>query len=671
MTPDMAPMTPVPPTTEPQGPVLEVPISEELLTLFKKEIERARNHRDNKISEWRVEDNLTRYLPAAATATGVNVGVDFRDVERKGAALFYDTPTVNVQPGPDGNPQAAVLQQELINGALSAQRMNGKATAIKAIKDCLVAIQPAFTVLGYDPVTVDVPSDVPGLPPTTQVAHDAFFFARTSNKAGLLPVDFHDTDYQQSPWIGYDWKKPCQQAIREFNLPTDWEPPKGGDRAVTFTEEKDKQPSSEPMCSGTLLWYRASQFDPTVRHPELLRTLVLIDGYDQPVQHKIAPWQIGPNGQPLLTAATMIGYPIRPLALRDAPDHAWVPADSSQTGPLTKEINAYLDQAKTKRESNRLILLVDAEKIDPDAADKIKALRLPESMELAIVPVQQGALDGGLQSVMQQVQTLDLGRETYLGLEIFEQKRDQILGISAPQGGTQNKKERTATEIATVQRNADARFEQERQRVLEWWLGVVRFLSALLVRYGERWAVDILGAPRAQQWMQFRDQGLLGPFTFEVSIDSGKYLDVEADRRQFLQVINFAAKSPFVNQQTMWRKFCEKFGYDPAEWLVQPQPPKPDPPGLTVSAKAEDFVMPQGVILLEMMKALGYPVDAAAIKTAMGLKLLMPPVAAKPGDAADSTSDGNAVTESTADKAPRLDQHQLNETGGLSGPGQM
>jgi hypothetical protein len=655
------------PATVAGMPQPRIPLTPEQITIFKKEIDRARQLREEKIIEWQVEENVKRYAPAAKTDSGVNVGVDFRDVERKGAALFYDTPHVSVLPGPEGHPQAAVLHQEVLNGLLSAQKMNAKATALKAIKNCLVTIQPAFTVIGYSPTTVEVADPLTQVP-TPVTVHDEVFWSHFSAQAGLLPVDFRDTDYDKSPWIGQEWKKPVSQVRREYGFPEDWQPAAGSDRRVTFGEHKDPAGSGDPPVGGVTLWYYAHRFDETVSHPEVIRILVFVDGYDeQPVKHENVPWQtLDPMGR--LTPDSVRGYPIHPLTLRDFPDSAWVPADSSQTGPMTKEINAYLGQAKGKRESNRLILLVDVDQIDTDGIARIADMKPLEHLDLSIVPVKGDALARGADAVMKQVPTLDLGRETYLGLEIFEQKRDQILGISAPQGGVRDKSARTATEITTVQRNADARFEQERQRALEWWLAGVRKLSALVVKYGERCAEEILGPQRAQQWLQFRDQGLLGRFTFEVAIDSGKYLDVEADRRQFLQVVNFAAKSPFINQKTLWMKFCEKFGYDPTQWIVDPQPPKPEPPALAVSSKAEDFVLPQGVILLEIMKQLGYEIPPGAIKLAMGMKLMMP---AEGGAGNEAQPAVNPETPAQADKAPRLDQHQLDETGGLSGPGPM
>jgi hypothetical protein len=216
-----------------------------------------------------------------------------------------------------------------------------------------------------------------------------------------------------------------------------------------------------------------------------------------------------------------------------------------------------------------------------------------------------------------------------------------------------------------------------------------------VVRYGDRCAVDILGQQRAQQWMTFRQQGVLGAFTFEILIDSGRYVDVEQDRRQFLQIVNFAAKSPFIRQDTLWAEFAKKFGYDPQLWLTQPQPAKPDPPKITLTVNGDDLSEPQSPMVVELLAAQGVQISPQAVQNMMlmlqakqkaeehaalakanpllGLATEQQPQApppAPPGPpGAPGMPPGNQITPGMADKADRLDQHQLSESGRLPGAG--
>ena len=682
-----------------------LPLDDGLRTYFSKEITRARALRDEYLTKWQVEDNLKRYDPAEKHADGVNIAVDFRDVERKKASLFYDLPAVSFRPSGEGHAVAAVLHQELINGLLSDLKMQTKAMALQCVQDCLVAIQPAATKIGYLPTQVPVERplrdkltgqpmlDAQGQPVVEMVpvtVHDEFFWSRISNRALLLPAGFRDTVYDRAPWIGYEWKKAKSQVMREYDLPDDWEiPASQHPHPISYTEEKEDDKASDPKVAGVSIYYYAALLDPQVSHPLLMRCLVLVEGQETPLKHADAPWQtLEPDGR--LSDDSMIGYPIHPLALRDRPDSAWVPADSSQTGPLTTELNTYVQQEKQRRDGNRLLMGVDVEKIHPEAMDRIKSLDALKGLHL--VPLQAGSMAGGIRTAIDQIPTPNLGRENYVGLQWVEKFRDQILGISENQGGVLSSKAKTATEQTITQRNTEARFEQERQRVLSWWLAGVRKLSALVIRYGDRQAEEILGPARAAQWKQFRampvvdpqtQQPVLGPdgqpqvvnvlgtFTMEVAIDSGQYQDIEARRRQTLQIFNFLAKSPFVNQQALHAKIFQDFGWDPTEMQAQPQPPKPEPPKVSLTIRGEDFAGPQAPIVLDLLAKVGYPVDPAAV--ANTLKALG---ALQQGDPGQAQPPGQALAlpsgvPSTAEPANRLDQHQLDLTGGLSGPGPM
>ena len=651
---------PVMEPVEPTGPIIKIELPEGKLEFFQKEIERARQVREDRIAEWQVKHNLERYQPAKKDAEGVNVGVDFRDVERKLADLFFGEAQISVIADPEeAQPRAALLHQELLNGLISDQKMDAKATADKAILDCLVALQPAFCKFGYIPTTVDVPDPLTGQP-VPIVVHETLFFSRISGAAGLLPADFKDTDYDKSPWVGYDWKMSTSQATREFGLPEDWTPPSGGARVTTFTDEptgKNPPGSSDPQCAGVTLYYSAHLFDESVRHPDLIRELVLIDGWEGPVKHEDLACQTLDKTTGRLTPDSCIGFPLHLLALRDLPDSAHVPADSSQTGPLTTEINDYMTQTKGQKDSNRLILLADITKIDLTALEGIKEIEA--KLGFKVIPVTEGALSTGMQTAMAQVPSLTLGRETYVGLDRFERFRDQILGISPNTAGATTQTRRSATETADVARNVGARFEKERKRIIKWWLqGIRNKLSPMAIKYGNRLALEILGPKKGAEWNAFREAGQLGPFTFTVSIDTGRYQDVEDTRRQILQVFNLLAKSPFANQQFFVAKICEAFGWDVSQAMTQPQPPKPEPPKVTFSVSGPDLdrAAPQYRGVLAALAAGGMdvskfppPLDVVPVAT--------PPPGALPPDLAHG---------GPADKADRIDQHQLRETGSIN-----
>jgi hypothetical protein len=347
----------------------------------------------------------------------------------------------------------------------------------------------------------------------------------------------------------------------------------------------------------------------------------------------------------------MIGYPLHPLALRDLTDSAYCAADCTLTGPLTRELNTFRTDIILRRDGSKLHMLMDTSRVNPEVRDKIEAGgRLPK-----MIPVEAGALDAGADKIMVQVPAITLGRETYTGQDIIERDRAQILGMDANQVGASGSS-KTATEVSTVQRNADARFEQEHTRAQEWFLRGVQKVSALVLRYGDRIAVEILGPARGAAWKQARDGGQFGRFSCEIVMDSGSYIDIEARKRQTLQLYEMTAKDPSLNRGVVQARMATDFGLDPGQWIVSKQPEqKPQPPNVSISVSPIDLdpTLPT------------YPATFALL-TAAGAKGLPPPVQPPPQPMAPGAPP--AQHPGMAEKIDHLNKHQSDLTGERSGP---
>jgi hypothetical protein len=272
-----------------------------------------------------------------------------------------------------------------------------------------------------------------------------------------------------------------------------------------------------------------------------------------------------------------------------------------------------------------------------------------------MIPVEAGALDAGADKIMVQVPTITLGRESYTGQDIIERDRAQILGMDANQVGAGGSS-KTATEVSTVQRNADARFEQEHKRAQEWFLRGVQKVSALVLRYGDRIAVEILGEQRGAAWKQARDGGQFGRFSCEIVMDSGSYIDIEARKRMDMQLYNMTAKDPSLNRGVVQARLATDFGLDPAQWIVsKPPEQKPEPPNVSISVSPADLdpVLPSYV-------------GTYAILTAAGVKGLPPPQAPPPQPMMPGAPP--AQHPGMADQTEPLNKHQYDESGQRSGP---
>ena len=208
---------------------------------------------------------------------------------------------------------------------------------------------------------------------------------------------------------------------------------------------------------------------------------------------------------------------------------------------------------------------------------------------------------------------------------------------------------KTATEVTTVQRNADARFEQERQRVLQWWLTGVQKVSALVLRYGDRIAIEILGPQRGQEWVQ-ADKGMFTRFSFEIVIDSGTYVDIESESARHAAVQPDGERSVAQSLDAAGT-IATDFGIDPARGSI-PSHRKTSPtrrPCRSTSSRKTS---------IRRCRVTSAP---TRFSPPAGIKGLPPPqpVAVQPPAPVPNQPDHAGMPS----QLPRLDQHQLDQTG--------
>lgn len=705
----------------------KLPFTEKDLAFWRAEIKAARQKREEVSTQYGWKQNLDRYAPKALKSgtvnsdSDVNMGVDFADVERKKAALFFDTPELGFKViqdrelTPKTPEQAAALQavgkpvmlstltawhQDMVNTMLGPQRANAKHAVIKSIFECLCPSGIGPVSIGYQVTMKKVPRETPvldefGQPmmkpvpaiervtsalgltpppmpePLTQMIdvdvpiYERWFISPFSPMSVLVPASFKDTDFRRAPWLGNDWRKPASQVRREYHLKADWNASADESVKVTFddpTGHVEEEAAGDPYVTGVEIFYRTELRSETEVHPEAMRKLVLVDGHNEPLVHIDSPYQDFDPETGAMSPDSLKGFVVRPLVLRDLSDSAWVPSDCSVTRQLTREGEKYREQVLEQRDGNKLVVAFDSAKIDPTAIDKIK-----KANGVMWVPLEGGALASGVDSIMAQVAQPTTGRETYMGMDVIDRDRERILGIGANQAGAQSKTRKTATESTYVNRNSEARFEQERQRVLEWFLDVAAAFDTLLIRYAdERVAVEILGETRGKLWALFKGH-LAGCYSYNLAVDSGKYLDIEADRQQTLQTYGQIRKDPMINPRPLLRKIALNLGEDPAEFVVEPQKPEKEMKA-SISFKAtEDFnpMNPSFAINVELARQAGWQISEEAVKLAQGQAGGMSIVS---GVAANPGQQGQPAHPGMMEKAPTINQHVVDASGDRSGP---
>ena len=126
-----------------------------------------------------------------------------------------------------------------------------------------------------------------------------------------------------------------------------------------------------------------------------------------------------------------------------------------------------------------------------------------------------------------------------------------------------------------------------------------------------------VGPRKGQLWAAPKTL-LAGAYRYEVQVDSGKYLDTEAMRRQLIQVYQMTRQDPLINPRPVIEKLLSAWGVDPAEGIAQPQPASPPPPQVGVSFKGEDFspLSPQFDLVVKMAQQGGWQITPEDIEKA-------------------------------------------------------
>jgi hypothetical protein len=623
---------------------------------WKQELERSRRFAETYWPDW--EASLNYYIgksPDAADANAdkqsyVNINADFYNVELKVAQLFYETPNLTLtakgdfrapapaQPMPGMPPQPTPdptsiihAHRELLNELLGPNHANVLPTIHKAIKDCLLTAGCGVTKIMYTPTMQTVPSPLsPAAPAAPAALPDAtgdmgapvqptmiefpvdeqWSWERVPSKKFRIPADFHSTDFDKSPWLAMDFRMPLSMAKRTLKLPEDYNgTTERDDKVLNDIDVKNQDTSQVPYIDGTEIWYLAHIFDSDVIHPGLIRRHVIVDGVDGFVEKDTqSPFQtLLPNGR--LSADSMRGYPLHVLTLRDVPDSAYVPSDSAMARPLVRELCKFRSQQVMERDANLPRFLYDSSKITPTTLQKII-----DGTIGSMIAVEEGMLDQGAERIIAQVTQGSQTRGSYAANDYIQRDLDKTLGIDATGAGVKGEGTSTATEIATIDKQRNVRLDNERRRVLAWYLkGVEKFSALVCARMTPQLAVPFIGQQAANTWAGWDKQKWDGRFVFNAKADSQIKLDAAAERKFALDLYTFVARDPNVNRVPILRNLLEKANVDPGEVLVTQPPKKQEDPALAFSFRGEDLLGPQAPQVREILAQAGIQISPQAI----------------------------------------------------------
>lgn len=607
---------------------------------------------------------LGKTLDATPRADTIVVPKDYAKVEGKKSLLFFQVPEVTLTAKQPGVEAAVPLFQAVLNQKLGPDEVNAGALMDEVLFDVLCVsglgaskigysveqdgtvevMQPAMDPLGQpivDPLTGQ-PAQMPVAMPN--IVRERYFWERIPIKALLVPVDFHGSDFDKAPWLGFRFETDRQVAEKTYGLKPDTLKATEGDGDLRVKSDISHEPSGDTKVCGYEIWYQTSRYHPDVPNGDLYSQLVWFDGMEAPAVARPSPYQRVENGR---LVGGMKGNPIHILTLRYVSDQAVPPSDVSMSRGLVDELSAGRTDMVRQRKRTRPINAYVPSRLTKDAAEKIASTG--EMQELVAVET----LDQASPPIVP-IQKASFPRENFSFNDYITQDINEVWAMGENQQGLQSKSKQTATEASIQQSATQTRMKREQVQVARWFVAGTQKLGALIQLFAdEPDYVEVVG-PDGARALQTWDKTLIqGRFAYSAKPDSTLQMDAAFDKKQALDEYQFFRRDPLINAQYLILRTARRIGADPAQFYAAPQPTPPEPQALP-SLKGEDLnpLNPQ------------YQ-NVYVVLSALGIKGLVPPMAQPMLGAAPGQPEHGGLQP----EAEPLNKHQADQTGKLAGMG--
>ena len=649
-----------------------IALSKDQLAEWRGSIDKAQATRKTVQRWW--EANLKKYAPSASDdpeqyGSELNTNRDFTLVERKKADLFYQRPDVSAVPSPLFAGQEALLDThtQILNEQLGLDGVNAKDLVHRVLFDVLCPSGTGWTVMGYESTTVPTETMDPmtGQPVNVDVPiFEDCFWKWFSPKAALIPSECRSTVWDEAPWLGMEFELPIRIAKRKGWVPEAF---KGSPTNPELYFDHGVNASTiEQVAHGILIYYTSALYRDDRVHPLHQTLLILIDGVDQPAEHKDSPYQtIDPQGR--LTPDSLIGFPIHPCTIRTLTDAAFVPSDCTISRPIVNELNTFRTQMVQQRDANVLRWMYNVDTLPNDALKKI--VRSPIGGFIG-VPQEAFVGDGAIKELPHG----SYPRENFAMNDYLDNDLTRTHALDAAQQGASSEGDTTATEAQIQQSNVNARLGLERGVVLDWYLRGVTKYSTLIQRYLPLDKANaIVGQAAAQQWESWRKM-VPATLAFTALPDSALRTDLAVERKRAMDEYTYFANDPYINRAELLKALLPRLNY--SQKMLNPQPPEkgPEPTKPGLSLKGEDLnpLAPQFPILVEVLAQCGIKISPQAIQQAQAAAMNQLMMGQMTADATATDGKGQPDTEHGGKVAQMesLSKHANEETGGLQGTGQ-
>ena len=649
-----------------------LPLTNDQLAEWRGSIDKAQATRKTVQRWW--DANLKKYAPSASDdpeqyGSELNTNRDFTLVERKKADLFYQRPDVSAVPSPLFAGQEALLDThtQILNEQLGLDGVNAKDLVHRVLFDVLCPSGTGWTVMGYESTTVPTETMDPmtGQPVNVDVPiFEDCFWKWFSPKAALIPSEFRSTVWDEAPWLGMEFELPIRIAKRKGWVPEEF---KGSPTNPELYFDHGVNASTiEQVVHGMLIYYTSALYRDDRVHPLHQTLLILIDGVDQPAEHKDSPYQtIDPQGR--LTPDSLIGFPIHPCTIRTLTDAAFVPSDCTISRPIVNELNTFRTQMVQQRDANVLRWMYNVDTLPNDALKKI--VRSPIGGFIG-VPQEAFVGDGAIKELPHG----SYPRENFAMNDYLDNDLTRTHALDAAQQGASSEGDTTATEAQIQQSNVNARLGLERGVVLDWYLRGVTKYSTLIQRYLPLDKANaIVGQAAAQQWESWRKM-VPATLAFTALPDSALRTDLAVERKRAMDEYTYFANDPYINRAELLKALLPRLNY--SQKMLNPQPPEkgPEPTKPGLSLKGEDLnpLAPQFPILVEVLAQCGIKISPQAIQQAQAAAMNQLMMGQMTADATATDGEGQPDTEHGGKVAQMesLSKHANEETGAMQGTGQ-
>lgn len=402
-----------------------------------------------------------------------------------------------------------------------------------------------------------------------------YYWRRFSPKKLLWNDDLKSTRVDEdATWVGMHFYMSQKRAMKELGLTEEEaKAASSDDRVHSYVDDPANADKAPGLVHGVELFCKASAFTDEL-HPQAINQLILIDS----IRTKPIVWRPSQDqefdGQGKLTPNSLVGFPIRVLAIRDLADSSFPESDSAFTNSEIKQLTTYRRQGVKLRDA-----AIGKYLYDQGCFDTADIQKLEDADVGTFVGVLEGKLEKGGDKVLTTTAQVRGTADDYRGEQLLKQDINETLGLSANSSGTQEQTIRSATETATVNQAMQARNEKELGRVTDFYLDGARMIDSLLMRYATNDDYEtITGEDGAKRMMMWNNKIISGRYIYDIAPDSQNRVDTTQDFMQTMSFYNLAAKDPLFNRPYVLRRLARMRGMDPAKVVLNPAMVMQQPP---------------------------------------------------------------------------------------------